>query len=219
MRGKTGVHSEQITQSKTWIFEALIRLMEKKAWHKITISDITKKAGVARQTFYRHYKSKEAVILQFLDDCFKPNHIKVNIHNENNHDTLMVVLPWQQFVRNAVIMKKIFTSEAESLIYICAKKWEDYLIDLYKDKLSGEDKLLFSYMIKYANGGALRVICDWIKNDMPISAKKIGSLLANLPFVPPTGLYKSNTSGRCAEFGIPFEKPGSRIPKIILCTK
>jgi AcrR family transcriptional regulator len=199
MPGKTKAHNEQIEQSKAWIFEALIRLLDKKPWHKITVSDITETAGVARQTFYRHYVSKDAVILQFLENCFKPNHIKVDIRTENNRDSLIVVLPWQQFVRNTVIMKKIFSSDAEYLIYSCAKQWEDYLMNLYKDKLSGEDKVLFSYMIKYANGGALRIICDWIKNDMPISARKIGLLLA--------------------ESNLPFEKLNNNIPKIVLSIK
>ncbi|MDR1931269.1 MAG: TetR/AcrR family transcriptional regulator [Spirochaetales bacterium] len=199
MPGKTKAHDAQIEQSRAWIFEALIRLLDKKPWHKINISDITKTAGVARQTFYRHYTGKDAVILGFLEDCFRPNHIKIDVRNEGGRDTLVVVLPWRQFIKNAAIMKKIFTSGAEYLIYVCAKEWEDYLMDLYKDKLSGENKIFFSYMIKYANGGALRIICDWIKNDMPISAKKIGSLIA--------------------EQKLPFEKSGGAIPKITLLVK
>lgn len=44
--------------------------MEKKPFHAVTITDIAQRAGVSRLTFYRNFKSKEAILRQYYDDEF-----------------------------------------------------------------------------------------------------------------------------------------------------
>ena len=48
------------------IYEALIRLMNKKQYQDITITDITKKAGVSRMAYYRNYTDKDEILLRRL---------------------------------------------------------------------------------------------------------------------------------------------------------
>lgn len=51
---------------------ALLQLMDSVAFEKITVSELVRKAGVSRQSFYRNYKTKEDVIMEIekkiLDD-------------------------------------------------------------------------------------------------------------------------------------------------------
>lgn len=49
-------------QSRRNIANALIALMGERDFTRITVTEIAKKAGVARLTFYRHFKDKEAVL-------------------------------------------------------------------------------------------------------------------------------------------------------------
>ncbi|MDY0338926.1 MAG: TetR/AcrR family transcriptional regulator, partial [Acholeplasmataceae bacterium] len=53
----------QVTRSKEWIYNALMYLLKKNAFRKVSIEDITKKAGVARPTFYRNFESKEDILI------------------------------------------------------------------------------------------------------------------------------------------------------------
>jgi len=48
------------------IGEAIIRLMEKTEFVKLKISDIVKKAGVSRTTFYKYYTSTYEVLTDYL---------------------------------------------------------------------------------------------------------------------------------------------------------
>ncbi len=48
--------------TRHYIVEALFRLMSEHEYNKINVTDIAEKAGVGRATFYRYFKSKEAVI-------------------------------------------------------------------------------------------------------------------------------------------------------------
>lgn len=58
-------------RAKDYITEGLFQLMERKDYNKITITDITNRAGVNRVTFYRNFSSKEEVIKSYLEQSFK----------------------------------------------------------------------------------------------------------------------------------------------------
>jgi len=50
-----------------YIAESLMILMRKKAFAKITVEEIAKKAGVNRSSYYRHFKSKEDIVRFYFD--------------------------------------------------------------------------------------------------------------------------------------------------------
>ena len=47
---------------------ALIQLMEKKDFHDISITELTKRAGVGRVSFYRNFEDKTDVLRKYLND-------------------------------------------------------------------------------------------------------------------------------------------------------
>ena len=49
---------------------ALMQLLESKPLSAISVTEITKKAGVSRMAYYRNYTSKEEIFKTYLDDIF-----------------------------------------------------------------------------------------------------------------------------------------------------
>jgi AcrR family transcriptional regulator len=47
---------------------ALLRLMRKKPYNKITVAEIARVAGVDRATCYRHFDNKDAIVTSYYDD-------------------------------------------------------------------------------------------------------------------------------------------------------
>lgn len=52
----------RVKYTREWTFEALYKLLESKEYDSINISEIIKKAGISRATFYRNFKSKDDII-------------------------------------------------------------------------------------------------------------------------------------------------------------
>lgn len=52
--------------SRHYIVQALFKLMNEYEYEKISVTDIAKKAGVGRATFYRYFKRKEDVITHYF---------------------------------------------------------------------------------------------------------------------------------------------------------
>ena len=66
-------------KTKLWIIESLFQLIEHKDYNNITISQIVDKAGLARRTFYRYFKTKNQVIeytVKFLMQDFASTILK-----------------------------------------------------------------------------------------------------------------------------------------------
>ena len=57
---------QQNAFNRQCISEALIRLMETKAYDDITVTEICRMAGVSRMTYYRNYSSKREIFSDYM---------------------------------------------------------------------------------------------------------------------------------------------------------
>ena len=60
-------------RTKASLLKTLLKLLENKDYSEITITELTEKADVARQTFYRNYNSKDDNLFEvFINDFIQP---------------------------------------------------------------------------------------------------------------------------------------------------
>ena len=108
------------------IYEALIFLMDKKEYKDITITDITKKAGVSRMAYYRNYTEKDEILLRRLSIYLRQAEKELN----NRRDLSKEVF-WKTFIRlgqedpiNEYIMRAGLFEQSFSI-------HKDYLMRVY----------------------------------------------------------------------------------------
>lgn len=58
---------QQISETKEWIAQALIDLSKSMPYEDITITQIAKRAGVSRMTYYRYYTCKDDILSDYMD--------------------------------------------------------------------------------------------------------------------------------------------------------
>jgi AcrR family transcriptional regulator len=61
----------RITRTRRWLSDALISLSVEKGYDAVTIREVTERANVAYATFYRHYRNKDELMLQILEQEIK----------------------------------------------------------------------------------------------------------------------------------------------------
>ncbi|KQU13220.1 TetR family transcriptional regulator [Bacillus sp. Leaf49] len=61
---------KRATESKQQLRKALFQLLKEKEWGKISVQDLTNKAGIHRTTFYQHYEDKFDLAQQVMDEMF-----------------------------------------------------------------------------------------------------------------------------------------------------
>lgn len=158
---------------KSYIAESLLLLMEKKDFQNITIGEITKKAGVNRSTYYRHFNRKEEIILYFLDDLSK------NILEDGKRQNLEL----EEFL---IKMYEHYFKHKKQMLTIYKNGLSILLLDVLKKYLGGNDyrngNISEQYDIAFHIGGTFNHFMLWFSRDMidlPITMAKY--TLAVLP--------------------------------------
>ena len=186
---KTGKPNRQVERTKSWIFDALMLLMDEKPYDKITVSDVCEKAGIARPTFYRNYSDISDVLFEYLMNTF--NTELLNMEKDDKQDTIILEFDRRYMTKHQKIIKKILaTADIENRIHREGQKWPISIIDQYKSKLSKHEYLICRYKICYQITGSLRVIFDWFINDMPMPIESIITML-NAMNIPKTIQYRN----------------------------
>ncbi|WP_025692325.1 TetR/AcrR family transcriptional regulator [Paenibacillus zanthoxyli] len=185
-------------QTREWIFEALLLLLETTPYDKINITNITKKAGVARQTFYRNYKSKDEIIIKYLDDVFKERLLILKKLHDNNSNDALNDLFFADLKKHRESLLKIIKAVPYYLILEHLEKLIKNLVSLYKKEHTNIDQLNelhYKYSIKYQIAGSFTIIVDWLRNDAPLSFEEMRTIIS--------------------EFGKSFVEQGNYVPDIL----
>jgi len=192
---KSSKPNRQIERTKSWIFDALMLLMDEKPYDKITVSDIADKAGVARPTFYRNFNDKDEVILQYLNRSFNSELMSTEKNDKGDKpNNIILTFDITYLIKNQKNLKKILsTSEVEARIYRELQLYTLSLIKSYKKLLSAEEYLICHYKICYQITGSLKVLFDWFTNNMPMPVEKLVPML-NAMNIPKT-VQRGNIPG------------------------
>ena len=59
------VQDERYSVADEAIYDAFFLVLKEKELDKITVSDVIKRAGIVRSTFYNHYQTIPAIIFAF----------------------------------------------------------------------------------------------------------------------------------------------------------
>lgn len=118
---------------------ALTLLIEQKPFSEITISELVKKAGVARSTFYRNYECKEDVIRLSIRRTIKEFSQKNPSQSlAEKYQEKYIFDVWKYVIKYHSQLKSINKSGL-SIIYL--EEINRHLLDLYGTHLSVQDKI------------------------------------------------------------------------------
>lgn len=77
---------------KSYIVESLFILLREKDFEKITIHEITIKAGVNRSTYYRNFNSKEDIIRFYFSDVMNEYLNEFRNSNDKSNENYMYII-------------------------------------------------------------------------------------------------------------------------------
>ena len=192
MMQKSNKPNRQVQRTKSWIFDAVMLLMDEKPYNKITVSDIADKAGVARPTFYRNYKDKDDVVYDYLMNTFSTELIDLEKGDKGDkHYSIILLFDTKYMSKHQKNLKKILSiADIANRISREVQKYPVSLIERFKKQLTTEEYVICRYKISYQITGCLSVFFDWFINDMPVPVENVVSLV-NAMNIPKTIHYRN----------------------------
>ena len=155
------------------IGEAVFALMDKKAYSAIKISDIVKKAGVSRMTFYHYYESKEDALADFFHEIVA-GYVRECISGKGKygkfHDVESIIHALKYFDQYAGFILKLVHAK---LYYIVMDAMNEYMMNRILPHYKIPDYELYFY-----GGALLNVFLMWQEKGKQESAEEIARMIA-----------------------------------------
>ena len=173
MVNKNNILQNRITKES--IFSALMILMEQKNFKEISITEISKKAGVSRMAFYRNYNLMEDIITNYLDEFFE-EYSKQVFSSEKIDNYESVCLYFAYFRKHERLITNIINSNLTNLILErCVEFFHLISKDIVCKKSYPPEKEIYS--IKFIAGGLYMVLIEWAKGGMKESDEDIAKIV------------------------------------------
>lgn len=168
----------QAIRSHKWITDALITLMQNNSFQELTVKEILLEADVSRQTFYRHFTSKEDVLQCYFDelcnDFFRAlDSLQVKtIHN-------IILIYFQYWEQHKEIAALLYTSVGQSILVAEYAKALEVSLSQIRTMLTLEDAS-FTYAKDFIIGGLFSIKKHWIENGTKETPEELAALVIHM---------------------------------------
>jgi len=168
------------------IQDAMLSLISEKPYADITISDITEKAGVARPTFYLHYRSKDEVIVDYLDGLFELYLEEITPDIDIERGWVLTKKLFEQVEMNAQKLRPLLNDPTTIILMNRFRIYIIYVSKLLLEKgvfsISGSvPRKYYEFLMVGVAGYFYSVLIEWLKQEMPYTPDEMSSFL--IPFI------------------------------------
>ena len=170
-------------RSREWMKTALLELIREKEYQKISITDITDRAGLSRPTFYLHYKSKDELLMDHIDAMFDPvmatyYQLKEDAGVDQPGARAMTKM-FEEIEKNAEVFRTAMQAGAGNLlIQRLYQRNQNYLKSLaLRCEVEIPSKVLH-LTSHYMAGAFVGIFTDWLEDPNPAPAEQMGEYLS-----------------------------------------
>lgn len=176
----------RVIRTRKLLQDATLELVKEQPYSKISVSDIAERAGVARPTFYLHYRSNDEVIVDYLDSIFENYLEEITPKIHQGPDGIFAQNLFEQVQRNAVKLRPLLESSASHLLM---ERFRDYIT--YVSKMLIENGVISlpkpvpqngaDFLLAGITGYFYSVLLEWLEKEMPYSPQEMAAFL--IPFI------------------------------------
>lgn len=154
-----------------YITEALFALLKKKKFKDISITEICKKAGVTRMSFYRNFESKEDIMFKKVRDVTNSflEESSISYREDSTHNYFVKLFTHME------CQKELCTALYKAgLIHLVKDEFDRVFLDVYREEYD-------HYKSFFLSGGIFNVFLFWFMNDCKekpeVMAKRLEGIL------------------------------------------
>lgn len=187
------IQDERYYIAEEAIYDAFLLVLKEKDLEKITVSDIIKKAGIVRSTFYNHYENIPALVTAIEDktiqDIFT---LMETFHPKNDHDIcksyFLTICDYT--MTNPFLANLLRSPRGDEFFEKAMTMFHRYVTLVMENTApSQHSREEFSYMIACTIGSTLGVLHKWTRENFQVPKEFIADMLTQtfiagmLPFM------------------------------------
>ena len=105
-------------QRQKHIAQCLLDMIAKESYEDVTITDLCQQAGVPRNTFYRYFANKEAVLRYLLENSLREVLLKVvqTYHTSQEREMIYHIANWLRFYKEQERVWALFDDKLHGIL-------------------------------------------------------------------------------------------------------
>ena len=169
----------RVQYTKMVLRESLLELMREKPVGKITPTELCRRAGLNRNTFYAHYLSPESLLTSIEDELYAEINRSLKDSPMNGDLQLMLTEILQVIKKNRGLCKVLFSERGDKdflrrIVNIAREK----SIAAWREAGMTEEGGVMEMLYSYTASGIVAVIERWIGEDAGQSPEEIARFIA-----------------------------------------
>jgi len=172
----------RVKKTKRAIIDAFLTLLKNKDFSDIAISDIALKAQVARPTFYLHYKHKQDVLIEYLDDMFAQYLEEIRPVLKEDSRNITATALFNQVEKNAEYLRALLDNNTTLIIQDRLHAYIQEVMGMMMEAqlIEGTNSLSdaqCNYITAALAGMAFSVILQWMEGGLRETPEEMGRFL------------------------------------------
>lgn len=170
-------------RSRQAMLNALMALLNEKEYNAITIAEIADRADVSRPTFYLHFKSKDELLLSFLDGVFDQFYTEIAplLYGEMIGEAVGTQI-FVQIRDHAALLNVLSQARADMVL---VERFHQYILRVFSRFLehnhhSETNPQLLDFAANYLAGATWIMLRRWLDNGMQPPAENMGHIYYEL---------------------------------------
>lgn len=172
-------------ETQEWIIQAFLILLSQKKYSEITIIDISLEAHIGRRTFYRHFKSKEDVLLLHCKTILKD--FAAFIQKKEEITLYNVTLSYFEFCQKHLAF--LLLLQQSDMLYFMGDRLPEFLADVAvmvehaspKNVLEAYEKQDIYYYAHFFNmGGYWSITKLWLQKKNRETPQEIANMIVKI---------------------------------------
>lgn len=158
------------------LIHALMSLLETRPLSSISITELTRKAGVSRMTYYRNYRSLDEIFTTYLDDIFTSyrNDVCGWPDKGNYNDYKNMLHCYSYFHAHRDFIRCLLKCGMGDILL---QALTGYITDTY---FTPEKGIRVYYTLQAFAGSLYNIYVAWIQNDTKESAEEMAAIICGI---------------------------------------
>ncbi len=165
---KRASNNEANQLTRLSICTALLELMEKKSIDEISVTELVKRAGVSRQSFYRNYDSKEDIIIEIEETILATVKETLSDPKYDGDLRLWLLDLFKTVKENATLIKVLKRTSISDVLF--------YKVPFIVEDIIGESSTKTHYHIVGSLAALRKIILEWVFSGMKESCETMADL-------------------------------------------
>lgn len=170
----------RVRRTRKQIEEALLRLLTKKHFQKITVKELAEEADITRATFYQHYRDPYEVLEKMQMEIM--DNIQEIINKTTGGDSMGFFLQLFEYMASNEVRAEILsfdTGNGTGYEFIGNSIHNNYMLR-WGDKFDGVHCKQYEYYRYYIVFGCIAVVENWIKQGRKETPEEMAKIAFSL---------------------------------------